>query len=229
MMHVPMRRIICIVPYSPSTATPRLGDAAPDSQVYSTEGPISFHAWLGTGWGVLFNHRDDFTWVCTTQLGDMARLKPEFDRRMVEVAALSLDPLERQRTRVDYVNQPQAVSVGLSLIADHDRTVAEPYGATRPNVSERATVRSLFIVRPDRKIKLMIACPASTGRKFTEILRMIDSLQLTAAYQYATQADWKPGEDVIIVPAFSDEEAASRIAHIRRVRPFLRCLEHPGR
>ena len=209
-------------------ATLRLGDIAPDFQADSTEGAISFHTWLGDGWGVLFSHPADFTPVCTTELGTTARLKPEFAKRNVKVAALSVDPLPQHRTWVGDINETQKVNVDFPLIADPERKVAELYDMIHPNASEKTTVRSLFIIGPDKKVKLMITYPASTGRNFQEVLRVIDSLQLTAKHQVATPADWQQGEDVIIVPAVTDEVAEQRYPQgIRRVKPYLRYVEQP--
>ena len=209
-------------------ATLRLGDIAPDFQADSTEGPISFHEWLGTGWGVLFSHPADFTPVCTTELGATARLKPEFAKRNVKVAALSVDPLAQHRTWVGDINETQKVNVDFPLIADPERKVAELYDMIHPNANEKTTVRSLFVIGPDKKVKLTITYPASTGRNFQEVLRVIDSLQLTAKHQVATPADWRQGEDVIIVPAVSDADADQRYPKgIRRVKPYLRYVEQP--
>ena len=209
-------------------ATLRLGDIAPDFQADSTEGPLSFHKWLGDGWGVLFSHPADFTPVCTTELGATARLRPEFEKRNVKVAALSVDPLVSHKSWVSDINETQRVLVDFPIIADPDRKVAELYDMIHPNASEKTTVRSLFIIGPDKKVKLMITYPASTGRNFNEILRVIDSLQLTAKHQLATPADWQRGEDVIIVPAVTDEVAEQRYPQgIRRVKPYLRYVTAP--
>lgn len=210
-------------------ATLRLGDTAPDFQADSTEGPISFHARLGGGWGVLFSHPADFTPVCTTELGATARLMPEFTRRKVRVAALSVDPLPSHTAWVNDINETQHVAVDFPIIADPDRKVAELYDMIHPNASEKTTVRSLFVIGPDKKVKLIITYPASTGRNFQEILRVIDSLQLTAAHQLATPADWRPGEEVIIVPAVADDVAEQRYpGRIRRVKPYLRYVDPPN-
>ncbi len=209
-------------------ATIRLGDIAPDFTAESTEGPLSFHQWLGDGWGVLFSHPADFTPVCTTELGATARLMPEFTKRSVKVAALSVDPLSSHKPWVSDINETQHVVVDFPIIADPDRKVAELYDMIHPNASEKATVRSLFIIGPDKKVKLMITYPASTGRNFNEILRVIDSLQLTAKHQLATPADWKAGEDCIIAAAVTDEVADQRYPNaIRRVKPYLRYVTAP--
>ena len=209
-------------------ATIRLGDTAPDFQAESTEGPIAFHAWLGDSWGVLFSHPADFTPVCTTELGATARLRPEFAKRNVKVAALSVDPLPSHTSWVGDINETQHVQVDFPIIADPDRKVAELYDMIHPNANEKLTVRSLFIIGPDKKVKLMITYPASTGRNFQEILRVIDSLQLTAKHQLATPADWKAGEDCIIATAVTDEVADQRYpGAIRRVKPYLRYVAAP--
>ncbi|MFZ1689015.1 MAG: peroxiredoxin [Flavobacteriales bacterium] len=209
-------------------ASLRLGDTAPDFTAESTEGTIRFHEWLGSGWAVLFSHPADFTPVCTTELGATARLKNEFAKRQVKVAALSVDPLPQHRLWVNDINETQRVLVDFPLIADPDRKVAELYDMIHPNASEKTTVRSLFIIGPDKKVKLMITYPASTGRNFLEVLRVIDSLQLTAQHQLATPADWEPGEDVIITMAVNDEEADRRYPDaIRRVKPYLRYVAPP--
>ncbi|MEO8588014.1 MAG: peroxiredoxin [Flavobacteriales bacterium] len=208
-------------------ATIRLGDLAPDFQADTTEGPMSFHSWLGDGWGVLFSHPADFTPVCTTELGTTARLKDDFARRNVKVAALSVDPLASHHEWIKDINETQHTTVNFPIIADPEKKVAELYDMLHPAATEKTTVRSLFIIGPDKKIKLMITYPASTGRNFQEILRVIDSLQLTAKHSLATPADWKPGEDLVIVPAVSDADAEKRFAKIRRVKPYLRYTPAP--
>src|SRR5215469_10734814 len=185
----------------------QLGDTAPDFTAETTEGTISFHEWLGSGWGVLFSHPKDFTPVCTTELGTVAKLKSEFDRRGAKVIAVSVDPIDSHRGWIPDINETQGTTVNFPIIADPDRKVSDLYGMIHPNASDTTTVRSVFVIGPDKKVKLTITYPASTGRNFAEILRVIDSLQLTANYQVATPADWKQGEDVIIVPAVSDDEA----------------------
>lgn len=210
-------------------ATLRLGDIAPDFTADSTAGKINFHDFVGTGWCVLFSHPADFTPVCTTELGTTARLKDEFTRRNVRVAALSVDPLDQHLTWMNDINETQNVSVNFPLIADPERKVAELYDMIHPNASEKTTVRSLFIIGPDKKVKLMITYPASTGRNFQEVLRVIDSLQLTAKHQVATPADWKQGDEVIIVTAVSDADAEKRFPQgIRRVKPYLRYVAQPA-
>lgn len=209
-------------------ATIRLGDIAPDFTADSTEGSIRFHEYLGTGWGVLFSHPADFTPVCTTELGTTARLKDEFTKRNVKVIALSVDPLTSHHEWMKDIAETQGATVNFPIIADPDRKVAELYDMIHPNASEKFTVRSLFIIGPDKRIKLIITYPASTGRNFQEILRVIDSLQLTAEHQVATPADWKQGEDVVIVPAVSDADADRKFpAGYRKVKPYLRLTPQP--
>lgn len=210
-------------------ATLQLGDIAPDFTAESTEGPISFHRWLGHSWGVLFSHPADHTPVCTTELGAVARLRAEFDRRGVKVAALSVDPLASHRDWVKDIEETQSCQVDFPIIADEERKVATLYGMIHPNASATFTVRSLFIIGPDRRIKLIITYPASTGRNFTEILRVIDSLQLTAEWTVATPADWRRGEDVVIAPSVSDADADLRFkAGYRTVKPYLRFTPDPS-
>ncbi|HSY60268.1 MAG TPA: peroxiredoxin [Cytophaga sp.] len=208
----------------------RLGDIAPDFQAETSEGPISFHSWLGDKWGVLFSHPADYTPVCTTELGATAKLKSEFDKRNVKVAALSVDGLESHKGWIKDINETQNTTVNFPIIADEDRKVAELYDMIHPNASEKFTVRSLFIIGNDKKIKLIITYPASTGRNFNEILRVIDSLQLTANYSVATPANWKDGEDVVIVPAIKDEDIAAKFPKgYTRVKPYLRTTPQPNK
>ncbi|MBC8152557.1 MAG: peroxiredoxin, partial [Bacteroidetes bacterium] len=183
-----------------------LGDIAPDFTADTTEGPIHFHEWLGNSWGMIFSHPADFTPVCTTELGRTAQLKDEFDQRGVKVIAVSVDPLDQHHEWVKDINEVNNTTVNFPLIADHDRHVATLYDMIHPNASATATVRSVFIIGPDKKVKLTLTYPASTGRNFFEILRVIDSLQLTADYQVATPADWQEGEDVIVTPAVSNDQ-----------------------
>ena len=188
----------------------RLGDIAPNFQAKTTAGDIDFYEYLGTGWGVLFSHPADYTPVCTTELGKTALLQQEFAKRNVKVLAVSVDPLDKHFGWVKDINETQNCNVDFPLIADEDRKVANLYGMIHPNASETFTVRSLFVIGPDKKIKLTITYPASTGRNFIEVLRVIDSLQLAANYSVATPADWKGGEDVIVVPAVSKEDAIKK-------------------
>src|SRR6476620_3836068 len=178
----------------------RLGDTAPDFTATTTEGQVRFHEWLGDSWGVLFSHPKDFTPVCTTELGETARLKPEFDKRHVKVMGLSVDPADSHKKWAEDIKETQGHALNFPVIADPDKKIANLYGMIHPNASDTFTVRSVFIIGPDRKVKLMITYPASTGRNFAEILRVIDSLQLTANYSVATPVNWKDGDDVIIVP-----------------------------
>jgi thioredoxin-dependent peroxiredoxin len=207
----------------------QLGDEAPDFTAETTAGPITFHEYLGDSWGVLFSHPKDFTPVCTTELGAVARLKSEFDKRNAKVIAISVDPIEAHEGWIPDINETQGTVVNFPLIADPDRKVAGLYGMIHPNAADTVTVRSVFIVGPDKKIKLTITYPQSTGRNFHEILRVIDSLQLTAKYSVSTPADWENGEDVIIVPAVTDEQAKEKFPKgWKAVRPYLRLTPQPG-
>src|SRR5450631_880937 len=207
----------------------RLGDTAPDFVQESSEGTIRFHEWLGDSWGVLFSHPADFTPVCTTELGLTAKLKDEFAKRNVKVVALSVDPVESHKKWIEDINDTQKTRVNFPIIADGDRKVATLYDMIHPNASATATVRSLFVIGPDKKLKLSITYPASTGRNFHEVLRVIDSLQLTANYSVATPADWKTGEDVIVVPAVSTEDAIKKFPKgVKIVKPYLRYTPQPN-
>src|SRR5450631_591729 len=206
----------------------RLGDTAPDFVQESSEGTIRFHEWLGDSWGVLFSHPADFTPVCTTELGLTAKLKDEFAKRNVKVIALSVDPVESHKKWIEDINDTQKTRVNFPIIADPARTVATLYDMIHPNASATATVRSLFVIGPDKAVKLMITYPASTGRNFNEVLRVVDSLQLTAGYSVATPADWKNGEDVIVVPAVSTEDAIKKFPKgVKVVKPYLRYTPQP--
>ena len=206
----------------------QLGDIAPDFEADTTEGRIHFHDWLGNSWGVLFSHPKDFTPVCTTELGYTARLKPEFDKRGVKVMGLSVDPLDAHKRWSKDIEETQGVAPNFPMIADADRKIADLYGMIHPNASDTLTVRSAFIIGPDKKIKLSINYPASTGRNFDEILRVIDSLQLTAKHQVATPVNWKSGEDVIIVPSVSDEDARKKYPQgWKSLKPYLRIVPQP--
>lgn len=210
--------------------TLRLGDVAPNFTATTTAGTIDFYEWLGDSWGILFSHPADFTPVCTTELGATAKLKPEFEKRHVKVIALSVDPVEKHHEWISDINETQNTEVNFPIIADADRKVSALYDLIHPNASETFTVRSVFIIGPDRKVKLIITYPASTGRNFNELLRVIDSLQLTANYSVATPANWKDGEDVVIVPAVKDEDIAAKFpkGHTR-VKPYLRLTPQPNR
>ncbi|MGH9214532.1 MAG: peroxiredoxin [Acidimicrobiales bacterium] len=206
----------------------RLGDDAPDFSADTTEGSVDFHSWKGDSWAVLFSHPKDFTPVCTTELGRVAALKPEFDKRNVKVIGLSVDPLDSHEGWKQDIVDVTGSTLNFPLIADSDRTVADLYDMIHPNAIETATVRSVFVVGPDNKVKLSLTYPASTGRNFDELLRVIDSLQLTANHSVATPADWQQGEDVIIAPALSDEDAKARFPDgWDAKKPYLRVTKQP--
>ena len=208
----------------------RLGDIAPDFTAKTSIGEINFYAYLGDRWGVLFSHPADFTPVCTTELGRTAALQDEFAKRNVKVLALSVDGLESHKTWIKDIDETQHVHVGFPIIADEDRAVANAYDMIHPNASETFTVRSLFIIGPDKKVKLTITYPASTGRNFVEVLRVIDSLQLTANYSVATPANWVDGEDVIVVPAVKTEDALVKFPKgLDIVKPYLRYTPQPNK
>jgi alkyl hydroperoxide reductase subunit AhpC len=206
----------------------RLGDIAPNFQAQTSAGPVDFYEYLGDSWGVLFSHPADYTPVCTTELGKTAKLKEEFAKRNVKVLAVSVDPLDKHMGWINDINETQHTEVNFPIIADEDRTVANLYDMIHPNASETFTVRSLFIIGPDKKVKLIITYPASTGRNFFEVLRVIDSLQLTAKHSVATPADWKNGEDVIVVPAVSTEDAIKKFPKgVTVIKPYLRYTPVP--
>lgn len=208
----------------------QLGDTAPDFTQDSTEGPIHFNEWAGNSWVVLFSHPKDFTPVCTTELGTVARLKPDFDKRNVKVIGLSVDPLKDHAGWSKDIEETQGTALNFPLIADADRSVSTLYGMIHPNADNTFTVRSVFIIGPDKKIKLSLTYPASTGRNFQEILRVIDSLQLTANYKVATPADWKEGDDVIITPAVSNEDAVGLFPKgFTIIKPYLRTTPQPNK
>jgi alkyl hydroperoxide reductase subunit AhpC len=208
----------------------RIGDIAPDFTAETTEGEVKFHEWLGEGWGVLFSHPRDFTPVCTTELGEAARLKPEFDKRGVKIIGLSVDPSDSHHKWAEDIRETQGHALNFPVIADADKKVADLYEMIHPNASDTFTVRSVFVIGPDKKIKLTLTYPASTGRNFAEILRVIDSLQLTAKYSVATPVNWKDGDDVIIVPAVSDEDAKTKFPDgWNTVKPYLRIVKQPGK
>lgn len=209
--------------------TLRLGDIAPDFTAPTTQGTISFHEWLGDSWGVLFSHPKDFTPVCTTELGYVAKLLPEFTARNTKVIGLSVDPVESHERWETDIAETQGTAVNFPMIGDPDRTVADLYDMIHPNASDTFTVRSVFVIGPDKKVKLTLTYPASTGRNFDEILRVIDSLQLTAKHKVATPANWKQGEDVIIGAVVSDEEAATLFPNgWTALKPYLRIVPQPG-
>jgi len=208
----------------------RLGDIAPNFQAKTSQGDIDFYEYLGNGWGVLFSHPADFTPVCTTELGRTAQLKEEFAKRNVKVLALSVDPLDKHTGWISDINETQNTNVDFPIIADQDRKVSDLYDMIHPNASETTTVRSLFIIGPDKKVKLMITYPASTGRNFVEVLRVIDSLQLTANYSVATPADWKDGEDVIVTMAVPTEDIPKRFPKGHKIiKPYLRTTPQPNK
>lgn len=208
----------------------RLGDIAPDFEADTTQGHIHFHEWLGDSWGLLFSHPADFTPVCTTELGKTALLKGEFEKRNVKVLAVSVDDLDSHNRWIPDINEVTGSDVNFPIIADEGRKVAELYDMIHPNASEKATVRSVFVIGPDKKIKLTLTYPASTGRNFNEILRVIDSLQLTANHSVATPADWQDGEDVIVVPAVSTEDAQKKFPKgLNIVKPYLRYTPQPNK
>ena len=210
--------------------TIRLGDEAPNFTAETTEGTIDFHEYLGDGWGVLFSHPKDFTPVCTTELGRVAALKPEFDKRNTKVIAVSVDDVDSHGRWAGDIEDVTGSKLNFPVIGDQDRKVSDLYGMIHPNANDTLTVRSVFVVGPDKKVKLMITYPASTGRNFDEVLRVIDSLQLTADYKVATPADWKDGEDVIVVPALSDDEAKELFPKgFEAKKPYLRVTPQPNR
>ena len=208
----------------------RLGDQAPDFTAETTEGTINFHEWLGNSWGVLFSHPRDYTPVCTTELGMTARLKPEFDKRGVKVIGLSVDPLDSHKGWEKDIEETQGSAVNFPMIADSDRKIADLYDMIHPNASDTFTVRSVFVIDPQKKVRLTLTYPASAGRNFDEILRVIDSLQLTSRYSVATPANWKDGDDCIIVPAVSNEDAKEKFPKgWNEVKPYLRITPQPNK
>jgi thioredoxin-dependent peroxiredoxin len=207
----------------------KLGDVAPNFSATTTEGPIDFYEWLGNSWGVLFSHPADYTPVCTTELGAVAKIKAEFDSRNVKVIAVSVDPLASHQGWVKDINETQVCTMNFPIIADDSRQVASAYDMIHPNVDDKATVRSVFVIGPDKKIKLTLTYPASTGRNFAEILRVIDSLKLTANHKVATPANWLGGEDCIVSPAVSDNDAQKLFPKgIRKVKSYLRYTPQPN-
>ena len=206
----------------------RLGDIAPDFTAETTEGTIEFHKYLGDGWGVLFSHPKDYTPVCTTELGRVANLKSEFDKRNVKVLALSVDLVDSHKGWISDINETQNCTVNFPIIADPDKKVSEMYDMIHPNALNNLTVRSVFIIAPDKTVKLTITYPASTGRNFAEILRVIDSLQLTANYQVATPVDWKHGDDCVVIPAIKTEDIPAKFPKGHKViKPYLRTTPQP--
>lgn len=207
----------------------QLGDTAPDFTQESTEGPLHFYEWAGDNWVILFSHPKDFTPVCTTELGAVARLAPEFAKRNVKPLGLSVDKLTDHAGWSKDIEETQGAALNFPLLADADRKVSDLYGMIHPNADNTMTVRSVYIIGPDKKVKLMLTYPASTGRNFNEILRVIDSLQLTADYKVATPADWQHGNDCIIVPAVSNDEASTLFPKgFKEVKPYLRTTPQPN-
>ena len=210
--------------------TIRLGDIAPDFEQQSTAGAIRFHEWLGDSWGVLFSHPKTFTPVCTTELGEVARLKPEFDRRNIKVLGLSVDTTADQKRWESDIAETQRSEVNFPMVSDEDKSVADKYGMIHPNANDTLTVRTVFVIDHNKKVRLTLTYPASTGRNFDEILRAIDSLQLTDGYKVATPVNWRDGDDVIIVPSVSDDEAKARFpAGWRAPKPYLRIVKQPNK
>jgi len=212
-----------------TTGSIRLGDIAPDFTQESTEGSINFHQWLGNSWGVLFSHPKDFTPVCTTELGYVAKIKPEFDKRNVKVIALSVDPVDSHKKWFGDIEETQSTKMNFPVLGDADRKVSDLYGMIHPNANDTLTVRSVFIIDPNKKVRTMITYPASTGRNFDELLRVIDSLQLTANYQVATPVNWKTGEDCIITAAVPDADVPKKFPKgSRTIKPYLRYTPQPN-
>jgi len=208
--------------------TTRLGDSAPNFTAQTTEGEVDFHQWLGDSWGVLFSHPADFTPVCTTELGAVAKLKSEFAKRNVKVLAVSVDSLDSHQGWISDINETQACTMNFPIIADPERKVAMAYDMIHPNADDRATVRSVFIIGPDKKVKAMLTYPMSSGRNFDEVLRLLDSIQLTAKHKVATPVNWTPGQDVIIVPSVSDEEAKTKFpGGWKAPKPYIRIVSQP--
>ncbi len=208
----------------------QLGDIAPDFTQDSTSGPIKFHDWIGNGWAVLFSHPKNFTPVCTTELGAVAKLKPEFDKRNVKVLGLSVDPLSNHDKWSKDIEETQGAKLNFPLLADADKMVSNLYGMIHPNASDTMTVRSVFVIGPDKKVKLTITYPPSTGRNFDEILRVIDSLQLTANYKVATPVNWEDGQDCIILPSINNDDAKKLFPKgFKELKPYLRTTPQPNR
>lgn len=207
----------------------RLGDIAPNFTAETTQGTLDFHEYLGDGWGIFFSHPGDYTPVCTTELGTAAKMKADFDKRNVKMIALSVDGIDSHHGWVRDINETQSTEVNYPIVADEDKKISVLYDMIHPNASENVTVRSVFIIGPDKKIKLTLTYPASTGRNFQELLRVIDSLQLTANYSVATPADWKHGEDVVITPAVKNEDIPGKFpkGH-KEIKPYLRTTPQPN-
>jgi len=208
----------------------KLGDTAPNFKALTTEGEIEFHEWMGNGWTILFSHPKDFTPVCTTELGIVAKMKSDFDKRNCKVIALSVDSVEDHKSWIKDINETQGTTVNYPIIADTDRKVADLYDMIHPNALNTLTVRSVFIIGPDKKVKLTLTYPAATGRNFDEILRVVDSLQLTADHMVATPANWQDGDTCIVVPSLTDDEARAKFPKgIEVIKPYLRTTAQPNR
>jgi alkyl hydroperoxide reductase subunit AhpC len=208
----------------------RIGDTAPDFEATTTQGKIAFHKWLGDSWGILFSHPKDFTPVCTTELGQVAKMKAEFDKRNVKVMGLSVDSVEDHDRWAGDIEETQGIALNFPLVGDPNRAVAKMYDMIHPNADDTLTVRSVFVIGPDKKVKATITYPASTGRNFEEILRLVDSLQLTTSYSVATPANWKDGEDCIVVPSLSDAEAKAKFPKgFKTLKPYLRVTPQPNK
>ena len=206
----------------------RLGDKAPNFSAETTHGEINFHDWLGDSWGILFSHPKDYTPVCTTELGYMSKIKPEFDKRNVKILALSVDQVDTHKGWIGDINETQNTIVNYPIIADTDRKVSNLYDMIHPNADDTLTVRSVFVIGPDKKVKLSITYPASTGRNFDEVLRVVDSLQLTSDYQLATPVNWKNGEDCIVVPSIPTEDIQKKFPKgFREIKSYLRYTPQP--
>ncbi len=208
----------------------RLGDTAPDFTAQTTDGTISFHEWIGDSWAILFSHPKDFTPVCTTELGAFSRRKAEFDKRNAKLIGLSVDPVDSHKEWAKDIEETQGQALNFPVIGDPDRKVADLYDMIHPNASDTLTVRSVFVIGPDKKVKLTLTYPASTGRNVDEVIRVLDSLQLTASYQVSTPVDWKDGDDVIIAPAIPDDEAKTKFPKgFRTLKPYLRLTPQPNK
>ena len=208
----------------------RLGDEAPNFQAETTEGSIDFHEWIGESWAILFSHPADYTPVCTTELGYTAKLKPEFEKRGVKIIAISVDPLEDHHGWISDINETQNTTVNFPIIADPDRAVATAYDMIHPNAAEKFTVRSVFVIDPNKKIRLTITYPPATGRNFDEILRVVDALQLTDNHSVATPVNWQDGDDCIVVPTLSDEDAMAKFPKgFTTIKPYLRVTPQPNK
>ena len=208
----------------------RLGDEAPNFQAETTEGDIDFHEWIGDGWAILFSHPADYTPVCTTELGYTAKLKPEVEKRGVKIIAISVDPLEDHHGWISDINETQNTTVNFPIIADPDRAVATTYDMIHPNAAEKFTVRSVFVIDPNKKIRLTITYPPATGRNFDEILRVVDALQLTDNHSVATPVNWQDGDDCIVVPTLSDEDAMAKFPKgFTTIKPYLRVTPQPNK